>query len=113
MSELEITIVAGSNLKDKFAVPAELHVLEDERPANHDRMFRILSQDKGDDRITWDSRSLPDIRAAKKTFLDLVKKGLKPFKVDPSGKATTRAMREFDPLAEEVVFLPQAAVAGG
>jgi hypothetical protein len=46
-------------------------------------------------------------------FVNLIKKGLKPFRVGVDGKATSEVMDEFDPHAEEVIFLPQALVAGG
>jgi len=112
---IELTIIKGTKLKETIEVPAELHIIDDagEIPATHNRMFRILSQEKGDERITWDSRSLADIRAAKEMFISFIKKGLKPFKVGLNGKATAEVMREFDPLAEEVIFLPHQLVAGG
>ena len=112
---IELTIIKGTKLKETIEVPAELHIVDDagEIPATHNRMFRILSQEKGDERITWDSRSLADIRAAKEMFISFIKKGLKPFKVGLNGKATAEVMREFDPLAEEIIFLPQALVTGG
>jgi hypothetical protein len=83
-----------------------------EKPAGH-FMFRILSQEKGDERLTWDSSSLRELQGAKEMFVNLIKKGLKPFRVGVDGKATSEVMDEFDPHAEEVIFLPQALVAGG
>lgn len=112
---IKVKTLQGSNIQEEVIIPDELHVVDDNgmKPVHHDRMFRILSQDKGDDRITWDSQSLADIRAAKNMFVDFIKKGLKPFKVGVDGKVTAEVMREFDPLAEEVIFLPMARVAGG
>ena len=112
--QIELTILAGSRVKEKFDVPDELQILEDgqEVPEGHS-IFRILSQEKGDERLTWCSQSLQEIQAAKKMFVDLIKKGLKPFRVGIDGKATSEVMDEFDPSAEEVIFLPQALVAGG
>ena len=39
--------------------------------------------------------------------------GLVPYKVGVNGKASSEVMDEFDPYAEEVIFLPVAVVAGG
>jgi len=78
-----------------------------------DRVWRILTANDGDKRIVWDSRALQQIRDAKNMFIDLVKKGLVPYNVGIDGKATDQVMKEFDPLAEEVLFLPIAMVAGG
>jgi hypothetical protein len=112
---IKVKVLQGSKLEEEVIIPDELHVVGDDgmKPVEHNRMFRVLSQDKGDDRITWDSRSLADIRAAKDMFVDFIKKGLKPFKVGVDGQATAEVMREFDPLAEEVIFLPMARVVGG
>jgi len=110
---IKLRTLQGSTLSEDYEVPEGLHIVEDEIPSDHNRMFRILSQEKGDERVTWDARSLADIRAAKQMFVDFVKKGLKPFKVGLDGKASAEVMREFDPLAEEVIFLPMARVAGG
>ena len=75
--------------------------------------FRILSQKDGDKRIVWCKRLLPQIQDAKKMFLDLIKEGMVPYIVGVDGKATSRVMKEFDPTAEEVIFMPQAAIRGG
>lgn len=111
---IEVTLISGTRLKESIEVPDGLTILEDnqEVPTDHN-IFRILSQEKGDERLTWNSRSLMEIRAAKDMFVSLVKKGLKPFKVGINGEATSDVMQEFDPSAEEVIFLPQALVRGG
>jgi hypothetical protein len=46
-------------------------------------------------------------------FIDLIKKGLKPFRVGRDGNATAEVMQEFDPTAEEVIFLPMKMVTAG
>lgn len=111
---ISITLVAGTKLKEDIEIPEGIEVLEDNQavPDGH-FMFRILSQEKGDERLIWNSRSLPDIQAAKRMFVDLIKKGLKPFKVGVNGAATSEVMDEFDPTAEEVIFLPCSLVVGG
>lgn len=111
---IELTVMSGTQLKESIDVPDGIHVMEDgqEKPAGH-FMFRVLSQEKGDERLTWDSASLRELQAAKQMFVNLIKKGLKPFRVGIDGAATSEVMDEFDPHAEEVIFLPQALVAGG
>lgn len=112
--KIEFSALAGTTLKESIEVPDEITVLEDDQPVPENHfVFRILSPEKGDERLTWNSRSLMEIQAAKDMFVDLIKKGLKPFKVGVNGKATSEVMDEFDPSAEEVIFLPQALVAGG
>lgn len=111
---IEIPVLAGSSLRDSVAVPSEIQILEDGQcPAAGHHCFRILDPLKGDERLTWDSRDFRQIKAAKEMFVNLIKKGLKPFKVGLGGKATSEVMDEFDPTAEEVIFLPHALVAGG
>lgn len=76
-------------------------------------MFRIMTKKDGDKRVVWNNRSLPEIQAAKSMFDSLSSQGLTPYKVGSGGKASSAVMDEFDPLAEEVIFLPMRAVAGG
>lgn len=111
---IEFTALAGTSVKESITVPDEITILEDGQEPDKDHfVFRILSPEKGDERLTWNSRSLMEIRAAKEMFVELIKKGLKPFRVGLNGAATSNVMDEFDPSAEEVIFLPQALVAGG
>lgn len=114
MATLDIPAMAGTQLRDTVELPDGIHVLPDGQnlPLGH-FCFRILDPLKGDERLTWDSRDFRQIKAAKDLFVGLIKKGLKPFRVGIGGKATSEVMKEFDPKAEEVIFLPQAMVAGG
>jgi hypothetical protein len=108
---ITVPVLRGTPLREEVEVPDEIQILQDV-PEGH-FCFRILDPEKGDERLTWDALDFRQIKAAKKLFVDLVKKGLKPFRVGTNGKATSEAMSEFDPEAEEVIFLPQALVAGG
>lgn len=111
---LDITPLMNARLKTTVEIPDELKILEEsEQPAAGHGTFRILHQQFGDKRITWDARILKEINAAKKLFLDLVKQGLTPYRVGVNGQKTSVAMSEFDPSAEEVIFVPMAMVAGG
>ncbi len=110
---LEAPIIDMGNLKTKITVPPELRVLEDDvAPPGHG-MFRILTAKDGDKRVVWNSAILQEISAARKMFMDCVHEGLVPYRVGADGKATSQVMREFDPQAEEVVFLPVRLVRGG
>lgn len=111
---IELSLIKYSKTKVPVEVPPELRVLGGtEQQPNGWPIFRIIDQEAGDERITWDSSILGDIQAAKKMFVELVKKGLVPYRVGHNGKKTSEVMKEFDPSAEEVIFLPVALVAGG
>jgi len=75
--------------------------------------FRIMSPKDGDKRLVWCRNVIAEIKAAKKMFLDLISKGMMPYKVGVDGNATAEEMKEFDPTAEEIIFLPVKAIAGG
>ena len=95
-------------------VPPELQILEDGQDVpEHHHCFRILNTKSGDDRLVWDSRSLREVQAAKKSFVKLIKSGMTPYKVGVGGSASSEVMDEFDPRAEEVIFMDTALVAGG
>ncbi len=103
-----------TKLSETVEIPDSFTVLEQgEKPAPGSRMFRVMTPEKGDERLVWDSHSLREIRDAKKFYLSMVAKGFKPFKCDAKGKALPEPMKRFDAHAEEIVFLPEMAVAGG
>lgn len=110
---ISVPVLEGSKLREDVEIPDGLQILEDGPIPAHHHCFSIIDPDKGDERLTWDNRSLLQIADAKKAFVSLIKAGLKPFKVGLGGAATSDAMSEFDPLAEEVIFLPMAPVKGG
>ena len=114
VSHIDVSLLVNTNLKVKIDVPEGVQILEpgQEKPSNY-HMFRILHPLKGDERLIWDSGNLSDIQGAKKLFVDLIEKGLTPYRVGTNGKATSEEMVEFDPAAEEVIFLAQNLVCGG
>ncbi len=115
--------------KQTYDVPFDLHVLsgdftpeeaasiagslEIEAAAEDFGCFRIMSQKDGDKRVVWCRRVIAEIKSAKKMFMDLLSKGMVPYKVGVDGKASAEVMSEFDPTAEEVIFMPVRAIAGG
>ena len=104
---IEVNPLKGSNLKNKIDVPGSLKFLADnEKLKPHHHMFRIMTAKDGDKRVVWDSRDLAQIADAKAMFDELIEEGLVPYRVDFNGKVTSEVMDEFDPDAEEVIFLP-------
>ncbi len=115
--------------KETYNVPLDLHVLRGEFTPEEAAIiagtleieaskedfgcFRILSQPDGDKRIVWCRTSIAQIAAAKKAFMGLLAKGMLAFKVGLDGKASSSRMDVFDPYAEEVIFMPVAAISGG
>lgn len=117
--EIEIALVRvgnkPGNAAAKITVPDGLTILDDPaaRPPAGCGVFRVMTPKDGDKRVVWDSRSFAQIQEAKTMFDELVAQGLVPYRVGVNGKATSEVMDEFDPYAEEVIFLPVAMVAGG
>lgn len=103
--------------KNDVEVPSELTILLDDniKLANKGGfgMFRIMTRKDGDKRVVWCRNRIEEIKAAKKMFLDLIASGMQPFRVGLNGQASAEVMTEFDPLAEEVIFMPIAAIRGG
>lgn len=108
---IEVNLIKRSKLVDSIEV--DLPTLNvDEVIPDGCGVIRIINN-KGDDRIVWKKTSIPEINQAKDAFDKLVAKGLVPYKVGTDGKATSEVMKEFDPSAEEVIFLPVQMIAGG
>lgn len=108
---IQVQLYAYAKLHETLEIPPLIHI-NNPQP-NHNRTIRVLSTLTGDERLTWDNRILAEIQAAKKLFMDLVAKGLKPYKVDPSGKKTAEILDSFDPLAEEIIFAATSLAKGG
>lgn len=114
LREIEVPLIKNSNVKESIAVPDKLRILKDkEKAGKWERCFRFLTPKDGDKRVVWDSRDMDQIEEAKAMFDECVAKGLVPYRVGTDGKATAEVMDEFDPEAEEVIFMPIAQVAGG
>lgn len=111
---LDIAPLAGSKLEVPVEVPDSLQILEGtEQPGPGRHAFRILHFEHGDQRICWHSDSLTEISDARKLFDELRGQGLTPYKVGLDGKKSSEVMEEFDPTAEEIIFLPTKLVTGG
>jgi hypothetical protein len=104
--------LTNTNLQEQYQLPPTI-TLNNEPPTPHHHQYRILNPKTGDDRLTWDTRDFQAMQDARKTYLDLIQKGYKPFKVDPQGKKTNQPMITFDPTASQVIFVPMSPVMGG
>jgi hypothetical protein len=104
--------LTNTNLQEQYQLPPTI-TLNNEPPTPHHHQYRILNPKTGDDRLTWDTRDFQAMQDARKTYLDLIQKGYKPFKVDPQGKKTNQPMITFDPTASQVIFVPMSPVIGG
>ena len=103
---------AGAHID--IEVPESLKFANDGNlPTPKHKMFRIITVADGDQRVVWDSSSLADVQEAKKLFDQMKQKGLSPHRVEPSSKSSGKIMEEFDPAAEEILFLPVQMVGGG
>jgi len=110
----KITINNIGSHKIDIEVPGGLSVLSDDlQPEKWQGCFRLLSQEDGDKRIVWRKESLAEINAAKQMFNDLVRQGMVPHRVGSDGRQSNEVMKEFDPTAEEVIFLPLTMARGG
>ncbi len=95
-------------------IPDDLRILADgEQPSAEEGCFRILSQDKGDERVVWRPNNIGDINSARSLFNSLLKQGMVPYKVGTGGNASSDVMSEFDPHAGEVIFMEVAPIRGG
>lgn len=127
IAERTIECFAGN----KIGVPEELQILpsdaeldfvmlaamaaqvDSEIEASDMRCFRVMTPKDGDKRLVWCRRIIDEIKAAKKMFIDLITEGMVPYRVGVDGVASAEVMDEFDPTAEEVIFMPIKAVVGG
>lgn len=112
---IDVTVLLNTKCKASVEIPSKIKFLEDGQQLEKGRhCIRIMHPDKGDERLTWDSTSLIEIQQAKKLFINLVKQGLTPYHVGLNGQSSAKVMEEFNPHAEEVIFMPTATlVAGG
>lgn len=109
---IEINPLKGSNLGGKISIPSSLNVLPDKSELEKGKhLFRIMTAQDGDKRVVWDAYDLNQIEDAKAMFDELVLQGMVPYCIGRDGKPA-EVMTEFDPGAEEVLFLPVSKKAG-
>jgi hypothetical protein len=112
---IEISVVNNSKLTTEIKIPDSLQILENPRdkPSVGFGCFRVMTPKDGDKRVVWDKTDFTQIVEAKEMFDKLIMEGLVPYRVGINGQASSEPMDEFDPHAEEVIFMPIALVAGG
>lgn len=117
--EIEVPLVRvgqkAGNLTTTVTIPDLLEIMDDpkEKPPQGYGCFRVMTPKDGDRRIKWNRNNYQEIVNAKTLFDDLVAQGLIPYRVNINGWATNEVMVEFDPYAEEIIFLPVSLVAAG
>lgn len=110
---VDLPMFEGTVLVEPYDVPTGLQKLEDGQQVQPGQCLFSIMNPNGDDRLTWIRDNLTSIQAAKRAFVDFVKKGLKPYKVNTDGIVTAEVMDEFDPEAEEVIFMPGRPILAG
>lgn len=114
---IEVSLIRAGNkpgkLTSKLLVPDSLEIPENFQPAKGFGCLRFMTPKDGDKRVVWDSRDFAQISDAKAMFDQAVLQGLVPYRVGVNGHASSETMTEFDPYAEEVIFLPISMVAAG
>jgi hypothetical protein len=111
MQTIDLHPIKGGPKLSQIEVDLPTLGVDEEVPADCGVM-RIMNM-TGDDRIAWNKFNLTEINKAKDAFDELVAQGLVPYRAGTNGKASSEVMDEFDPAAEEVIFMPVALVAGG
>ena len=110
---IEISPVKGSKLRGSVKVPDKLVILgSKEQPCKGWWCCRIPTSKHGDKRVVWDASDSDHVVEARKFFDLLIEQGMVPYAVAPDGKLPATIMDDFDPKAEEVMFLAVAAVVG-
>lgn len=65
---------------------------------------------KGDTKLIWDSDNTDEVKNARQTFKDLLKKGFLAFRTLKDG-SKGKELKEFDEFAEHIILVPK--IAGG
>ena len=65
---------------------------------------------KGDTKLIWDADNADEVKNARQTFKDLIKKGFQAFRTKKDG-SKGKQMADFDEFAEHIILVPK--IAGG
>ncbi len=80
----------------------------DEDPING-KHYLAIQDHTGDTKIMWSKDNDDEVEVARNTFRDMKKKGYQAFKVVGKKGDPGEQMNEFDPDAERIIFVKQAA----
>jgi hypothetical protein len=83
-----------------------------DEPAAELSVFRVLTPEHGDLRLTYDADAPQAVKDAELTFNRLRDRGLTPYRMG-AGKKPANRLDRFDRTARDVVFLPMQLVVGG
>lgn len=103
------------NLTATIEIPDLLEVIDNpkEKLPPYCGCFRVMTPKDGDKRVKWNRRNYQEIVNAKAMFDNLVAEGLVPYRVGLNGRPTSEIMVEFDPYAEEIIFMPLSLASAG
>lgn len=116
---IEFSLMKAGNLptklKGNIEVPECLGLLNDPAatPPKGFGCMRIPTIKDGDKRVIWDKADIQQIAEAQITFNKLIAEGMKAFRVGLDGKKSAEEIHEFDPHAEEIIFVQMQVVTGG
>lgn len=108
---ISVSVFEYSKAATKIEVPESMQVLEGEAGKSQG-VFRLLTPEHGDLRLSWDSDAPQAVKDAEVTFNRLKSTGLTPYRMGGDKKPVNR-LDAFDNKELDVVFLPMALVAGG
>jgi hypothetical protein len=112
---IEISTIKDGRRTIEFEISDKLQILDDpsSQPPKGSGCMRIPTEADGDKRVIWDNQDLEQIAEAELTFNNLIAQGMEAYKVGIDGKKSSEKIFEFDPHAEEIIFVQLAMVAGG
>lgn len=98
----------ADNLNPEIVTRFHDRAKEPEKYAGHS-LFEIMGKE-GDTKVIWDKNNPEEVESAKRQFDFLVKeKKYAAFHVEGDKGDKGRQMREFDPKAERIIFVPPMA----
>ena len=111
---IEVSTVKGGKKKVELEF-SKLQTLEnptDKPPAGFCCMS-VPTEKDGDKRVIWEKNDLEQIAEAQLAFNRLLEEGMEAHRVGTDGKKTSEKITEFDPHAEQIIFVQLQMVAGG
>ncbi len=109
--QVKVRAFEYSRAAQTIEVPTSMGVTTDE-PAAGLGVFRILTPEHGDLRLTWEADAPQAVKDAELTFNRLRDTGLTPYRMG-GGKKPSNRLDQFDRTERDVVFLPTQLAAGG
>lgn len=110
MNKISTTPRLGSRTKSTELKEKQMETqstkIKKTKPATATGEMSVMGRE-GDTKFYWDVHNWTEVEAAKATF-DLYKgKGFAAFHMTPKGKQDGEQMKDFDPAAGRILFIPQ------